>query len=205
MNLYGLKLNVSFVDNPNDMIKIVVWSKSNPNNPLGICKKELPLDEDYNQTMITNWISLTSANEQEGYGRVRLGIQYIYDQVKFIELIMDKKNEEFRIANEEYDRTRNILRETYEPFDILIFEEAQREVVSAPDPLLTALGPISAALEKPLEVAEDYVTSKARGLRPASMKWSQLFTIGTLVYAVLSSLIAFHRQDMVNVEFCGDE
>lgn len=189
----------SFADNPNELIKIAVWSTSDPSTPLGICKKELPLEEDYNQTMITSWIPLTSIDERAGYGRIRAGIQYIYNQVKFIELLMDKKEEEFRVANDEYDRTRNMLRETYEPFDILIFEEAPKHVAEAPDPLLSALGPIGAALEKPLEAADDYVASTAAGLRPASMRWVQLFNIGAIAYAVLACLVAFHRHDVVNV------
>ena len=187
------------------MIKIAVWSTSDQRTPLGICKKELPSDEEYNQTMITSWLSLTSLDEEAGYGKIKLGIQYVYNEVKLTELIMDKKNEEFTIVNSEYERTMSILNETYEPFGILILEETQKKVEAAPDPLLTVFGPIGAALEKPLEVVEDYVTSTARGLRPANMKWRQLFIIGTLVYAIFSSLVAFHRQDMINVGFSGNK
>ena len=187
------------------MIKIAVWSTSDQKTPLGICKKELPSDEEYNQTMITSWVPLTSRDEKPGYGKIKLGIQYVYDEVKFTELIMDKKNEEYTVANDEYERTMNVLKETYEPFSILIFEETQKKVEVAPDPLLTVFGPIGAALEKPLEAVEDYVTSTARGLRPANMRWSQLFIIATLVYAIFSSLVAFHRQDMINVGFSGNK
>ena len=195
-----IKYIFSFVDDEDDAIKIAVMNFNDSETPLGICSKFLPRDENYEQNMITEWIPLTSVNGNKGYGKIRLGVQYIYDQVKFMDAYIDKREEEYKNVYEENEYTKNNLKETFEPFNVIIHEEEEPKLSNDTNSQgMNTFDQIGVVLDKPLEITEDFLIDKVSYLRPSGMKWIQLFKISGIAYGILAILISFHNTNVINV------
>jgi hypothetical protein len=62
--------------------------------------------------MYQAWFDLTDANGRPSPGKIRLGIQYIYDQVRLFETLIQRKEDECRVIDEELKKTEDILNKT---------------------------------------------------------------------------------------------
>ncbi len=101
----------SFVDNPNDKMHIVVWDSTAAEgaDPLGKCEYALPMEHGYDQRMITEWVPLVSQDGRQSRGRIRLGIQYIFDQALMLDTVIKRREEEKDTLMTELTSTQKIL------------------------------------------------------------------------------------------------
>lgn len=99
------------MDDPNEKIQIAVWdqSASEGSAPMGKCVKSLPMEHGYDQKMITEWVPLVSTDGGENRGRIRLGIQYIFDQAMMLGSVIARREEEKKTLTEELASTQKIL------------------------------------------------------------------------------------------------
>ncbi len=99
------------MENPNDKIHIVVWDATAAEgaDPMGKCEYGLPMEQGYDQRMLTEWLTLSSADGKQSRGRIRVGIQYIYDQVKMLESTIRQREEEKQTHLAELTTTQRVL------------------------------------------------------------------------------------------------
>ena len=81
-------------------------------DPLGTCVRQLPSEAEYDQRMITEWIPLLSFDGREKRGKIRVGIQYIFDQVKLCDGIIQKREEEYQTLTDDLKKTTDVLNAT---------------------------------------------------------------------------------------------
>jgi hypothetical protein len=107
-------LTLSFVENPADPIEIVVWNSDQEarENLAGTCMVVLPDPESNDQQMSTNWYPLTREDAKETVGKIRLGIQYLYDQVKMYDTLLHKKENDRQTLVAELDNAQRTFDET---------------------------------------------------------------------------------------------
>ena len=196
--------NNSFVDNPNEKMNVAVWDEGTAETPQGVCIKELPLEPQYDQRMITEWIPLTSADGKSGKGKIRIGIQYIFDQVRLLDTVIRKREEEYKALSEDLQNTQDVLTTTSTPFDLMTNIERigkSQEIVmeKMPSPFTAVVGKVKTAISSQVGAAESYISTTVRTLRPPNMKWAQLAQFSGIVYAVLSCFAAFGKEDFINV------
>ncbi len=201
------------MENPNDKINIAVWDEGTADTPQGMCVRGLPLDPAYDQRMITEWIPLASADGKPGRGKIRVGIQYIFDQVRLVDTVIRKREEEYKAFSEDMQNTQEILNQTSTPFEILInpnytvpvakrpFSTETMLAEKGPNPLTAAFGKVKNAVSDKVGAAETYISTTVRDFRPPGMKWTQVAQIAGITYAILACLAAFAKEDFINVGF----
>jgi len=198
----------SFVDNPNDKINIAVWDEGNSDVPLGVCSRPLPNDPNYDQRMITEWIQLTSADGSQPRGKIKVGVHYIYDQVLLLETLLDKRQEERKQLDDDLKYTQDTLDKTSGPFELLInpnYNVKTQEVVTEATPgkgLVSAtFGKVHDIVSEKVGAAEMIIGGKANAIKPPGMKWAQVTMYVAFLYAFLSGIVAFAKEDFLNVFF----
>ena len=113
---------------------------------------------------------------------------------------IDKREEEYKNVYEENEYTKNNLKETFEPFNVIIHEEEEPKLSNDTNSQgMNTFDQIGVALDKPLEITEDFLIDKVSYLRPSGMKWIQLFKISGIAYGILAILISFHNTNVINV------
>ena len=81
-------------------------------NIQGSCTINIPKENGHNQLMFQNWFPLQDASGNPSKGKIRLGIQYIYDQVKLFDTLAQLKEEDLKNLTDELQRTEDILEKT---------------------------------------------------------------------------------------------
>lgn len=105
---------ISDVENVDSRINVVVFNEgaSESENIQGSCVIDLPAEQTHDQLMYQAWFDLLDASGRPSPGKIRLGIQYIYDQVRLFETLIQRKEEECRGIDEELKKTEEILDKT---------------------------------------------------------------------------------------------
>lgn len=93
------------------------------------------------------------------------------------------------------------------PFETLINPNRKKLIdveqgVGFGDPQLqppSTLGSIKSLMNEKINSAENFVESKAKHLKIGNLKWISMIKIAALVYAPLSLLSAYAREDFLNV------
>lgn len=175
-----------------------MWDEGNSNAPLGLCTAKVPVDPGHSQKMRTEWLELTSPEELPA-GRVRLGIQYIYDQVKLIDTVVEKRKEEREFHLKDLEESVNALRLTSAPFELLIgpMKGTGTQTHSDPTAFDDALDKVATTFSRGIAPIENYVVDHAKAL-PAT-PWRKVALVGSLVYVFLCFVIVFANEDFVNV------
>jgi len=150
--------------------------------------------------MNTEWYDLISSNGNK-VGRIKVGIQYIYDQVKLIDAIIEKRSEDRDFYLKDLEESQDILKFASAPFENLIRLDKGVSGQSNNDPTIfeEALDKIAATIYKGITPIEDYVVNNAKTLPTAVSQWGLIAQTGSLTYALLSLIIAFTSEDFINV------
>lgn len=180
-----------------------MWDETNQETVLGKCTAKVPSGPNYDQRMITEWFDLTTAKGESG-GRIRLGIRYIYDQVKLFDSVLERRSEEQKLLLKELEDTQTVLDQTSSPFEVLINPDKnilERDKNGAISPLDNAFDKLTTVLSGRVGSAENYVVDKISGLPQPGMRWGNIAQIGSGVYAILALIVAFTNEDFINVFF----
>lgn len=178
---------------------MAVWDESRQDVPLGKCVTRVPSDSSHNQKMNTEWFDLISPTGNPA-GKIRLGIQYIYDQVKLIDTIMEKRQEEREVHLKDLEASYNALKQTSAPFELLIGpakNSTAQNLNNEPTVFDEAFDKVATTFYKGIIPIEDYVVGNAKTLQ--TTQWGRFAQIGSLIYALLSLIIAFANEDFINV------
>lgn len=149
--------------------------------------------------MNTEWFDLISSTGKPA-GKIRLGIQYIYDQVKLIDTIMEKRQEERDFHLKDLEESYDALKQTSTPFELLIGPakgSSAQNLNNEPTAFDEAFDKVATTFYKGIMPIEDYVVDNAKNLQ--TTQWGKFAQIGSLIYALLSLLIAFTNEDFINV------
>lgn len=164
--------------------------------------------------MKTEWKVLYDEESRETTGKINIGMQYIYDPVKLSELKIHQKEEESLKVEEEYVQ----LAEFYKrlscnpiffnkhllvPIETIITKNFQdsrdEEVMSYRGKRKEAGGSMLGSYEEQLCAIEELMNEKVSAFVSPQTKWSSLAYATTCLYASLSCLIVFAREDFINV------
>jgi len=156
--------------------------------------------------MFQEWYKLTNDKGQENNARIRIGIQYIYDQGLFFENLIKSKEEERSEIEKELRVKEDILHLTSVPFEYIFnpekFQEEKKETMIFWD----SNGIVGKAMESfrsfigpKVDVAEKFLEEKASGIIIKNINWQTISQICCLLYLGMSTLATFSREDFMNV------
>lgn len=105
---------ISFVKDPTLKINIAVWDEVEGDNKilLARCTIDLPNEEVYDQKMTRGYIQLLDEKGEENAGKIQIGIQYIYDYVKYYDSLLNLRSEEYKSLSDNLRATQELLENT---------------------------------------------------------------------------------------------
>jgi hypothetical protein len=99
----------STVTNPKEKIDIGVWDEDLIKDDLeGVCELELPDDRNNDQETQTMWKVLRDEEGNDTEGRLRVGLQYVFDPVRQVDSRLRRFEQEKSKLQEEFTRLSDI-------------------------------------------------------------------------------------------------
>lgn len=200
-SLYDIFNDFSNVKNPGEAIYIAVWDEGQTGKAelQGKCTLNLPEKDPSEQTMQLLWKVLYDENNRETSGRLRVGVQYIYDEEKFYSSeIARKKNETEKIESElkKLSEYTNLISN---PFEIIINQEQSVGSQRVSSGILGKSQEILINKEKGRVEKYFDIIEKMMRLYIEIDKVRSKINLILWVFFALSFLTAFLREDFINV------